>query len=128
MPFIDTAETAGILGEPHATVDRALTDLLADGIVGRVSHGIAHLPSSQRDYVTANGIGEAASPTGRRSGQTRTVSGIRLYSANLSRSVKVLDFVKSGGPTCTVDRTEASRGTFSVARPAKKLSSGIGTV
>ena len=36
--------------------------------------------------------------------------------------------VHVGGPTCTVDRTEASRGTFSVARPAKKLSSGIGTV
>ena len=30
--------------------------------------------------------------------------------------------------TCTVDRTEASRATFSEARPAKKLSSGIDTV
>ena len=46
MPFIDSAELAGILGEPHATVHRALTGLLADGIVGRVSHGTAHLPSS----------------------------------------------------------------------------------
>ena len=60
MPFIDTAELAGVLGEAHATVHRALTGLLADGIVGRVSHGTAHLPSSQRYYLTANGIGEAA--------------------------------------------------------------------
>ena len=40
----------------------------------------------------------------------------------------VRNSVRHGGPTCTVDRTEASRATFSVARPAKKLSSGIGTV
>ena len=40
----------------------------------------------------------------------------------------VLSTVKNGGPTCTVDRTEGSRATFSLARPAKKLSSGIGTV
>ena len=49
-----------ILGEPHATVHRALTGLLADGIVGRVSHGTAHLPSSQRYHLTAQGIREAA--------------------------------------------------------------------
>ena len=60
MPFIDSAELAGILGEPHATVHRALADLLADGIVGRVSHGTAHLPSSQRYYLTTNGIRETA--------------------------------------------------------------------
>ena len=60
MPFIDSAELAAILGEPHATVHRALTGLLANGIVGRVSHGTAHLPSSQRYYLTAKGIGEAA--------------------------------------------------------------------
>ena len=59
MPFVDSAELAGILGEPHATVHRALTGLLADGNAGRVSHGTAHLPSSQRYYLTANGIGEA---------------------------------------------------------------------
>ncbi len=47
-PIVDSAELALILGEPHATVHRALADLLADGIVGRVSHGTAHLPSSQR--------------------------------------------------------------------------------
>ena len=60
MPFIDSTELAGILSEAHATVHRALTGLLADGIVGRVSHGTAHLPSSQRYYLTAKGIGEAA--------------------------------------------------------------------
>ena len=60
MPFIDSAELAGILGEPHAKVHRALADLLAEGIVGSVSHGTAHLPSSQRYHLTANGVGEAA--------------------------------------------------------------------
>ena len=52
MPFVDSAELAGILGEPHATVHRALTGLLADGNAGRVSHGTAHLPSSQRYYLS----------------------------------------------------------------------------
>ena len=60
MPFTDSVELAGILGEPHSTAHRALTDLLAEGIVGRVSHGATHLPSSQRYHLTANGIGEAA--------------------------------------------------------------------
>ena len=60
MPFVDSTELAGILGEPHATVHRTLADLLAEGIVGRVSHGTAHLPSSQRYHLTANGVGEAA--------------------------------------------------------------------
>ena len=60
MPFIDSAELAGVLGEAHATVHRALTALLTDGLVGRVSHGTAQLPSSQRYYLTPNGIGEAA--------------------------------------------------------------------
>ena len=59
-PFVDSTELAGILGEPHATVHRALADLLAEGIVGRVSHGTAHLPSSQRYHLTAQGFGEAA--------------------------------------------------------------------
>ena len=59
-PFVDSTELAGILGEPHATVPRTLADLLADGIAGRVSHGTAHLPSSQRYHLTANGVGEAA--------------------------------------------------------------------
>ena len=57
-PFVDSAELALILGEPHATVHRALAGLLAEGVVGRVSHGAAHLPSSQRYFITANGIRE----------------------------------------------------------------------
>ena len=36
------------------------TGLFADGIVGRVSHGTAQLPSSQRYYLTDKGIGEVA--------------------------------------------------------------------
>ena len=44
MPLVDTAEWAHILGEPHATIHRALTSLVADGIAGRVSHGTAQLP------------------------------------------------------------------------------------
>ena len=58
-PFIDSTELAGILGEPHSTVHRALTGLLAEGVVGRVSHGTTHLPSSQRCFITANGLREA---------------------------------------------------------------------
>ena len=38
----------------------ALADLLADGITGRVGHGTAHLASSQRYHLTANGIRETA--------------------------------------------------------------------
>ena len=60
MPFSDSAELAGILGEPHATVHRALTGLLADGNAGRVSHGTTHLPSSQRYFLTTKGIRAAA--------------------------------------------------------------------
>ena len=60
MPFIDSVELAGILGEAHATVHRAMASLLAHGIVGRVSHGTAQLPSSRRNHLTAQGIGEAA--------------------------------------------------------------------
>ncbi len=60
MPFIDSAELARFLGEPHTTVHRSLAGLLAEGVAGRVSHGTVHLPSSQRYYLTAKGIGEAA--------------------------------------------------------------------
>ena len=63
-PFVDSAELAGILGEPHATVHRALTGLLAPGIVGRVSHGTAHLPSSQRYHLTTKGIRQATGVLG----------------------------------------------------------------
>ncbi len=59
-PFVDSAELARMLGEAHATLHRALTDLLADGIASRVSHGTAHLPSSQRYYLTSHGIRETA--------------------------------------------------------------------
>ncbi len=58
--FVDSTELAAILGESHTTVHRALTGLLTEGIVGRVSHGTSHLPSSQRYHLTAQGIGEAA--------------------------------------------------------------------
>ena len=64
MPFIDSAELAGILGEPHATIHRALTRLLSNGITGRMNHGTAHLPPSQRYYLTANGIREASEALG----------------------------------------------------------------
>ena len=64
MPFIDSAELAGILGKPHATIHRGLSGLLADDIAGRVSHGTAHLPSSRRYYLTEKGIGEAAGVLG----------------------------------------------------------------
>ena len=60
VPFVDSMELALILGEPHTTVHRTLTDLLAVGIVGRVSHGTVHLPSSQRYHLTASGVREAA--------------------------------------------------------------------
>ncbi len=52
LPFADSTELAGILGEPHSTVHRALTGLLADGIAGRFRHGTAHLSSSQRYFIT----------------------------------------------------------------------------
>ena len=54
------SELAGIQGEPHSTIYRALTGLLTEGIAGRVSNGTAHLPSSQRYFITANGIRETA--------------------------------------------------------------------
>ena len=65
-PFVDSAELALVLGEPHATVHHALTGLLADGIVGRLSHGTAQLPWSQRYYLTTEGIRETAGLLGLR--------------------------------------------------------------
>ena len=64
LPFIDAGELALILGEPLATVHRALTGLLKDGLAGRVSHGTAQLPSSHRYYLTRRGIAEAADVLG----------------------------------------------------------------
>ena len=60
MPFTDSVELAGILGEPHSTVHRTLAGRLAEGIVRKASHGTAHLPSSQRYHLTINGVREAA--------------------------------------------------------------------
>ena len=60
MPFVESTELALILGEPHATIHRRLSELLADGIVGKVTHGTVHLPSSGRCCLTAGGIREAA--------------------------------------------------------------------
>ena len=60
MPFVESTELALILGEPHATVHRYLTDLLNDGILGKSSHGTVHLPSSERYFITASGIRETA--------------------------------------------------------------------
>ena len=64
MPLVDTAELAMVLGKAHVALHRGLTDLLSGGIVGRVSHGTAHLPSSWRYYLTAKGIREAATILG----------------------------------------------------------------
>ena len=60
LPFVDAGELALILGEPLATVHRALTALLNDGLAQRVSHGTANLSSSHRYYLTSKGIDEAA--------------------------------------------------------------------
>ena len=60
MPFVESTELALILGEPHATVHRRLSELLSDGIVGKVTHGTVHLPSSGRYCLTPQGIREAA--------------------------------------------------------------------
>ena len=60
MPFVESTELDLVLGEPHSTIQRRLTDLMSDGIAGRVSHGTAHLPSSRRYYLTARGIRQAA--------------------------------------------------------------------
>ena len=64
MPFVESTELTLILGEPHATVHRHLTGLVAEGIVGRVSHGTVHLPSSGRRYLTDTGVREAAESLG----------------------------------------------------------------
>ena len=60
MSFIESTELALILGEPHATVHRRLSELLSDGIVGKATHGTVHLPSSGRCCLTASGVRKAA--------------------------------------------------------------------
>ncbi len=64
MPFADTLELAVILGEAYATVHRALSGLLIDGIAGRVNHRTVHLPTSGRWFLTSEGIGEASDALG----------------------------------------------------------------
>ena len=64
LPFIDAGELALVLGEPLATLHRALTNLLADGLAQRASHGTAHLPSSHRYYLTREGISAASDALG----------------------------------------------------------------
>ncbi len=60
MPFVESTELAQILGQPHATVHRRLSELLPDGIVGKVTHGTVHLPSSGRYCLTTSGIRKAS--------------------------------------------------------------------
>lgn len=59
MPFADTAELAMITGEAHVAIHRALTGLLADGIVSRVSQGIAYFcltrPDGSREQARLQG-------------------------------------------------------------------------
>ena len=43
---------------------RALSGLLADGTAARINHGTAHLPTSGRWFLTAEGIGEASGALG----------------------------------------------------------------
>ena len=64
LPFIDAVELALVLGEPLATVHRALTGLLKDGLAQRASHGTAYLPSSHRYYLTSKGISAASDALG----------------------------------------------------------------
>ncbi len=59
-PFVDSTELAVILGEPHATVYRVVNDVLANGIIGHICHGAAHLPSSHCNYLTGMGISAAS--------------------------------------------------------------------
>ena len=51
-----------------------------------------------------------------------------IYSASVNLSVKVLNFVKSGGLPFTEDTTEPFSGISWTFFPGIKLSSGIGTV
>ena len=61
------------------------------------------------------GLGALGGSSDRQRGGSSNVGGLgdylrvcprpSLYSTNLNLNAKVLDFVKFGGPTCTVDRT-----------------------
>ena len=60
LPYVEPTELALILGEPHATVHRKLSELLAEGVVGKVTRGTVHQPSSGRYCLTASGIRETS--------------------------------------------------------------------
>ena len=64
MPFADTLELAVTLGEAYSTMHRGLTGMLAGGIARRVNHGIIHLPTSGRWFLTSEGIAEASEALG----------------------------------------------------------------
>ena len=52
-PFVDSAELASILVEPHATIHRALTGLLAvEGELGGLPRGLGY-PTSASNYDSA---------------------------------------------------------------------------
>ena len=103
MPFVDSAELAGILGEPHATVHRALTGLLADGNAGRVSHGTAHLPSSQRYYLTTKGIGDTATGSSALRRPRTSCEPTRMSREWLALLTRRMDAVASRLPTRRLD-------------------------
>ena len=71
-PFVDSTELTLSLDEPHATLHRALTGLLAEGIIRRVSHGTVHLRSSQE--VPPDGPGHQR---GRLGARLRDALGLR---------------------------------------------------
>ena len=59
MASIDSAELAGIMDEPNATVHRWLSDLWQTASLGGASHITAHLPLSGKYCLTAKGIRQA---------------------------------------------------------------------
>ena len=98
MPFIDSAELSRVLGEPHATMHRTLTGLLAHGIAGRVNHGTAHLPSSQRYHLTANGIREAARILGKaRSAMVLTARGAEQQAQGVNNTLSYINIALALG-------------------------------
>ena len=66
-PLANTGELARIRGESPSIAHRALTDLWKMGLVGRVSHGTAHLRPSYRYFLSYAGIEEARMTLGYRS-------------------------------------------------------------
>ena len=64
LPFIAEEELAPILGEDASLTHDALRDILRAGVAGRVSHGGAHLDSTFRYFLTAEGIVEASEALG----------------------------------------------------------------